>query len=127
MILGMYRTLSKLKVKCFQAIKDHPGILQSELSKSGIGHRSSILKYVFSLCFDGSVVRVRDVVMKTYRLYPRGKEPHVNHEDRLFRHSLYSNNPAYHDVNKGHGDKFFMAFDGSFGILYIDLKMIGGL
>lgn len=123
----MSNSPSKLKVKCLQVIRDQPGILQSDLSKKGIGHRSSIIKYVFSLCFNGSVVRVRDVVMLTYRLYPRGKEPHVNHEDRLFRHSLYSHNPAYHDVNKGHGDKFFMAFDGSFGILYIDLKMIGGL
>jgi len=92
----------------------------------GIGHRSSIIRYVFSLCFDGSVVRVRDDGVQSYRLYPRGKEPHVNHEDKSFRCSLFSNNPAYHNINKQHGDKFYIAFDEAYRILYIDLKMIAG-
>lgn len=30
------------------------------------------------------------------------------------------------DINKLHGDKFFIAFDEFYGILYIDLKMISG-
>ena len=122
-----------LKEKCSQAIRDQPGILQSELGKMGIGHRSSIIRYVFSLCFDGSVVRVRNDDMQSYRLYPRGKEPHIDHEEMLFRRSLHQmsrplffSEPAHYDINKGHGEKFRMAFDEAFGILYIDLKMIAG-
>jgi len=122
----MFNSPSKLKVKCLQAIRDQPGILQSELGKMGIGHRSSIIRYVFSLCFDGSVVRVRNDDMQSYRLYPRGKEPHIDHEDKSFRCSLFSNNPACHDINKQHGEKFRMAFDEAYGLLYIDLKMIAG-
>ena len=122
----MINKRTKLKGKCLQAIRDQPGILQSELGKMGIGHRSSIIRYVFSLCFDGSVVRVRDDGVQSYRLYPRGKEPHVNHEDKSFRCSLFSNNPAYHNINKQHGDKFYIAFDEAYRILYIDLKMIAG-
>ena len=129
----MSNSPSKLKVKCFQAIRDQPGISQSELYKMGIGHRSSIVKHVFSLCFDGSVVRVYDDGMRSYRLYPRGKEPHINCEKMLLRRSLHQTSgslflrdPAHYDINKGHGEKFRMAFDESFGLLYIDLKMIAG-
>jgi len=129
----MSNSPSKLKVKCFQAIRDHPGILQSELGKMGIGHRQSIIKYVFSLCFNGSVVRVRDDVMLSYRLYPRGKEPHINREEIAVRRSLYRKSsfilfsePTHRDINKGHGDAFYMAFDELYKILYIDLKIIAG-
>ena len=130
----MSNTPSKLKGKCLQAIRDQPGILQSELAKMGIGHRSGIIQYVFSLCFNGSVVRVRDDVMLSYRLYPRGKEHHINREELVLRRALYRKSssllfskPAHRDINKGHGDKFYMAFDEFYKILYIDLKMIGGL
>ena len=120
----MSNTPSKLKGKCLQAIRDQPGILQSELAKMGIGHRSSIIQYVFSLCFNGSVVRVRDEVMRSYRLYPKGKEPHINREDKSFRCSLFSNNPAYHDINKQHGDKFRMAFDAAFGLFDLEILQL---
>lgn len=133
MILGMSNSPSKLKGKCLQAIRDQPGILQSEMSKMGIGHRQTITEHVFSLCFNGSVVRVRDEVMHSYRLYPRGKEPQINCEETLFRRSLHQRSsslffsePAHYNINKGHGDKFFMAFDEASGLLYIDLKMIAG-
>lgn len=130
----MVNSPGKLKAKCFQAIRDRPGILQSDLGKMGIGHRQSIMKNVFSLCFDGSVIRVRDAVMLSYRLYPRGKEPQTYREEIGFRQSLFRignsllcNEPACCEINKGHGDKFYMAFDEAFGLFYIDLKMMGGL
>ncbi len=131
MIMSKYPC--KLKEKCLQAIRDRPGVLQSELGKMGIGHRSSIIKHVFSLCFNGSVVRARDDVMLSYRLYPRGKEPQTHHEDRSYRQSLFCrgnsfrfSEPAHREINKGHGDKFYMAFDEAFGLLYIDLRMMAG-
>lgn len=128
----MSNKYSKVKARCLESIRNCPGILQSKLFGMGIGYRSNILSGVFSLCFEGSVVRIRDAVMRSYRLYPKGKEP-LCLEKRDFRQSLFQRNNAFFfkesahpDLNKGHGDKFFIAFDEAFGLLYIDLKMIGG-
>ncbi len=88
-----------------------------------IGHRCSIALQVSRLVYGGSVVRVWDDVMRSWRLYPKGKEPQP-HERKVYKKSLYSKEDRGipHDV---HGEKFMMAFDEAFGLLYIDLKILG--
>ncbi len=128
----MSNKYNKIKVRCLEVIRNCPGILQSELFRMGIGYRSNISNAVFSMCFEGSVVRIRDAITCSYRLYLDGREPPC-HEKRDFRQSLFQRNnalffkeSAHPALNKGHGDKFYMAFDEIFGLLYIDLKMIAG-
>lgn len=120
----MSNNFSKVREKCMEAIRNKPGILQSELYRLGIGHRSDIGYRVFTLCFNGSVVRIRDDVMNSYRLYPKGKEPQTYHKEKAFKRSLFQRS-AEPEINKGHGDKFYMALDEAFGLLYIDLKILG--
>lgn len=129
-MLGMSNNYNKIKARCLEAIRNCPGILQSELFGMGIGHRSNISNGVFSLCFEGSVIRIRDAIMRSYRLYPKGKEPPCR-ERRDFRQSLFRRNnalffneAAHQELNKGHGNKFYMAFDEAYGLLYIDLRII---
>ena len=118
----MSNMFSKVRAKCMEVIRDKPGILRSELYNIDIGHRSSIGVQVSRLVYDGSVVRVWDDVMASWRLYPKGKEPQP-HEHKVYRNSLYSKEKGIpKDV---HGEKFMMAFDEAYGLLYIDLKILG--
>lgn len=128
----MSNNFSKVREKCMEVIRNKPGILQSELYKMGIGHKADIGHRVFSLCFEGCVIRIHDEVTKSYRLYPKGKEPRTIREEKDFKQSLFQNShacffnePAQPGINKGHGDKFYMALDEAFGLLYIDLKILG--
>jgi hypothetical protein len=120
----MSNNFSKVKAKCMEAIRNNPGIMQFELYRMGIGHRGDIVHRIFSLCFEGAVVRIHDDVTNSYRLYPKGKEPQTYHKEKAFKRSLFQRS-AEPEINKGHGDKFYMAFDESFGLLYIDLKILG--
>ena len=108
-----------------ETIRSKPGVMQSEMYLMNIGHRSSIGVQVSRLVYGGSVVRVWDDVMLSWRLYPKGKEPPPFIYEKVYKKSLYSKdgrNPILNDV---HGDKFYMAFDEAFGLLYIDLKILG--
>jgi len=123
-------TLGKLKEKCITAIRKRPGILRAELYRLNIGHRSSVRTRVLDLVYERRVIQAWDKVMGSYRLYPYGKEPPIRqqkeHRVTLYqRHALYLNDVADRDFNKGHGHKFYMAFDEAFEILYIDLKILG--
>ena len=107
-----------------------PGILQCELYNMNIGHRSGIRLKVFSLCYEGRVVRIPD--LHSYRLYPKGKEPQSINTEKEYKqslvhrgHAIFFKEPSQPEINKGHGDKFYTAFDEAFGILYIDLKIMG--
>lgn len=120
----MSNNFSKVRAKCMEAIRDKPGILRSEMFRMGIGHRSNIDSHTSRLVYDGSVVRVWDDVILSWRFYPRGKEPQPHLENRIYRKSLYSRDvsPIPKDA---HGDKFYMAFDEAYKLLYIDLKILG--
>ncbi len=129
-MLGMSNNYNKIKARCLEAIRNCPGILQSELFGMGIGYRSNISNGVFSLCFEGSVIRIRDAIMRSYRLYPKGKEPPCR-ERRDFRQSLFQRNnalffneSAHQELNKGHGDKFYMAFDAAFGLFDLEILQL---
>ena len=117
----------KIKEQCIKAIRERPGILRSELYHLNIGHRCSVRKRVLDLVYERRVIQVWEKV--GYRLYPYGKEPireQKEYRASLYRrNALYLNDVAYRDFNKGHGDKFYMAFDEAFEILYIDLKILG--
>jgi len=105
--------------------------LQRELYKLNIGHRSTIGSRVFSLCYECWVIRIHDSVMNSYRLYPKGKEPRITNTEHYKQslvqrgHASFFNEPSEREINKGHGEKFYMAFDEAFGLLYIDLKILG--
>lgn len=122
---------SKVKAKCLEIIRKNPGILRSELHKMGIGYRTTINLYESRLVYDGTIVRVWDCVMRSYRLYPRGKVPCIV-LPRFYKKNLHSYCGLYFaekpnpDLGEAHGDKFYRAFDEEFGILYIDLKIISG-
>ena len=121
----MSNKFSKIRAKCMEVIRKKPGILRSGLYSMDIGHRSSINIQISRLVYGGSVVRVWDEVMLSWRLFPKGKEPPPFIYERVYKKSLYSKdgrNPILNDV---HGDKFYMAFDEAFGLLYIDLKILG--
>ncbi len=119
------RTRSKIRAKCIEAIKNNPGILRSELYSMNIGHRANIGLQVSKLVYERSVVRVWDDVMGTWKLYPRGKQPEYDpHDNIIYKKSLASQQKSLIPKN-AHNDKFFMAFDEAFGILYIDLKILG--
>lgn len=126
----MSNKISKISAKCMEEIRNKPGILRSELYAMNIGHRSSIQMWVSRLVCDGIVVRVWDDTQRSYRLYPKGKEP-PPHQHKEYKPSLYSRTRGFcHDAadpgfNEGHGDKFYTAFDEAYGLLYIDLKMLG--
>jgi len=123
---------SKIKDKCLKAIKAKPGLLRYELYNMGIGHRTGILLWVSRMVYEGIIVRVWDDVMRSWRLYPKGKEPQLHKpESKMYVNSLFSRNildrkeVADYKFNKGHGNDFYNAFDEAFGILYIDLKILG--
>lgn len=120
----MSNKISKIRAKCMEAIKNKPGILRSEMGYMDIGHRSNIGIQVSRLVYDGSVVRVWDETMLSWRLYPKGKEPHHN-EPKAYKKSLYSKGDATPIFKDAHGDKFYMAFDEAYRLLYIDLKILG--
>lgn len=121
---NMSNNFSKVRAKCMQVIRDKPGILRSEMFRMSIGHRSNIDLHISRLVYGGSVVRVYDDIMKSWRFYPRGKEPQSHLENRIYRKSLYSKDvsPIPKDA---HGDKFYMVFDEAYKLLYIDLKVLG--
>lgn len=121
----MSNMFSKVRAKCMQVIRDKPGILRSEMYLMNIGHRSSIRIQVFSLVYSGRVVRIRDEAMLSDRLYPKGKEPPPFIHEKVYRNSLYSKDKRNQIPKDAHGDKFYMAFDEAYGLLYIDLKILG--
>jgi hypothetical protein len=111
------------KAKFFAVMRQHPGILRTQLYKMNIGPRSSIQLWESKLLFEGKLVRIWDDVLG-WQLYPKGKEPQ-HYKPEIYRPSLWSKEAAP-DINKGHGEQFRMAFDEAFGILYYDLKIIAG-
>jgi len=121
---------SKIKAKCLEAIKNNPGILRSELYTMNIGHSSSIGVQVSRLKYEGCVVAAWDDVMKSFRLYPKGKEPLLP-EHKIRKKTMYPKTRGFFrddadpGVGEGHGDKFYMALDEAYGLLYIDLKILG--
>lgn len=119
----MSNNFSKVRAKCMQVIRDMPGILRSEMYSMDIGHRCSIGTQVSRLVYERRVVRVWDDVMLSWRLYPKGKEPQPHLENRIYRKSLYSKEGSI--PKDAHGEKFRMAFDDYYKILYIDLKILG--
>ena len=121
----MSNNFSKVRAKCMEAIRHTPGILRSELYSTDIGHRSSIGIQVSRLVYSGSVVRAWDDVMQSWRFYPKGKEPPPFIYERVYKKSLYSKDGRNPILKDAHGDKFYMAFDEAFGLLYIDLKILG--
>lgn len=120
----MSNNFSKVRAKCMEVIRGEPGILQSKLYSMHIGHRSNIALYISKLVYGGSFVRIWDDVMLTWRLYPKGKEPQPYHDNRVYKKSLYCRDisPIPKDA---HGEKFRMAFDDYYKILYLDLKILG--
>jgi hypothetical protein len=121
----MSHKFSKVKVKCLEAIRKNPGILQCKLYRMGIAHRSDIGRRIFSLCYEGSVVRIHDIAMNSYRLYPKGKEPQTIEKEKYHNRVHFFGEFAHTEINKGHGDKFYRAFDEAYGLLYIELKILG--
>lgn len=121
----MSNKISKVRAKCMEAIRSKPGILRSELYSMDIGHRCSIGAQVSNLVYSGRVVKIRDDVMLSDRLYPKGKEPPPFIHEKVYRNSLYSKDKRNQIPKDVHGDKFFRAFDEAFGLLYIDLKILG--
>ncbi len=121
----MSNNISKVREKCMEAIRSKPGILRSELYSMDIGHRCSIGAQVSRLVYSGRVVRIWDEVMLSDRLYPKGKEPQPFIYERVYKKSLYSKDGPNTIPKDAHGDKFYMAFDEAFGLLYIDLKILG--
>ncbi len=118
----MSNMFSKIRAKCMEVIRDRPGILRYELYSMDIGHRCSIGTQVSRLVSGGRVVRVWDDVMLSWRLYPKGKEPQPQPQ-KVYKKSLYSKERGI--PNDVHGDKFMMVFDEFYGLLYIDLKILG--
>ncbi len=122
--IGRFRmkTRSKIRAKCIETIKN-PGILRSELYSMNIGHKSNIRLRVSRLVYERRVVRVWDDVIGTWRLYPQGKQPDYNPHNVVYRKSLASQqkSPIHKDI---HGEKFRMAFDDYYKILYIDLRIL---
>lgn len=121
---------SKIKDECIKAIRKKPGIRRSELYDMNIGHRSGVRDRVLDLVYERRVIQAWDKVMGSYRLYPYGKEPPIreqkDHRATLYPvHGLYMKDAADPDFKGGHGDKFYIAFDEAFRILYIDLKILG--
>jgi len=127
----MANTPSKIRVLCLAAIRKTPGMPRYQLYKMGIGHKSTIRILLSRLVYDGAIVRIWDDAVNSWRLYPKGKEP-VAHTQKEYKQNLYPSLALYFkdianpDIGEGHGEKFRMAFDVAFGILYIDLKMIAG-
>jgi len=121
----MSNNISKVRAKCMEAIRSKPGILRSELNSMNIGHRSSIGIQVSRLVYSGRVVRIWDEVMLSDRLYPKGKEPPQFIYKKVYRNSLYSKDGRNPIPKDARGDKFFMAFDTAYELLYIDLKILG--
>ena len=122
---------SKIRTQCLDAIRKTPGMPRSELYRMGIGHKSTIQLWISRLVYERTIVRIWDDAMNTWRLYPKGKEPEPRirekHKKNLYSHrALYFGDKADYDFSKAHGEKFRMAFDEMFRILYIDLKMIAG-
>lgn len=126
----MSNNFSKVKAKCLEAIRNKPGILRSELYTMNIGHSSSIGIQISRLKYEGCVVVAWDDMMRSYRLYLKGKEPSLP-EHKMRKKTMYLKTRGFFrdaadpGVGEGHGDKFFMAFDEAFGLLYIDLKILG--
>lgn len=122
---------SDIRPKVLQTIIDQPGIFMSDLCKIGFAHRNTIYDHVVGLCYDKSITRIRDGACRVYRLYPKGKEPDAYREGKKDKrtvfmrgNSLLRSEPAQKKLNKGHGDTFYMEFDNTFGLLYIDLRMM---
>ena len=113
-----------------ETIRSKPGVMQSEMYLMNIGHRSSIGVQVSRLVYAGRVVRVWDDIMLSWRLYPKGKEPPLP-EHKIWKKTMYPKTRGFFrdaadpGVGEGHGDRFYMAFDVAFGLLYIDLKILG--
>jgi len=126
----MSNMFSKIKAKCMETIRSKPGVMQSEMYLMNIGHRSSIGVQVSRLVYAGRVVRVWDDIMLSWRLYPKGKEPPLP-EHKIRKKTMYPKTRGFFrdaadlGVGEGHGDRFYMAFDVAFGLLYIDLKILG--
>ncbi len=125
-IIGRFvvKTRGKIRAKCIEAIKKNPGILRPELYTMNIGHRSNIGIHISKLVYERIVVRVWDDVMGTWRLYLKGKQPDYDPHVRVYRKSLASQQKSMIPKD-AHNDKFFMAFDEAYGLLYIDLKILG--
>ncbi len=124
-IIGRFvvKTRGKIRAKCIEAIENNPGILRPELYTMNIGHRSNIGIHISKLVYERIVVRVWDDAMGTWRLYPKGKLPPHTRHDVVYRKSLASQHksPISKDL---HGEKFRMAFDEYYKILYMDLRML---
>ena len=118
------RSRSKIRAKCIEVIKGNPGILRSELYSMNIGHKSNIGIQVSKLVYERRVVRVWDDVMG-WRLYSKGQQPEYDPHNIVYKKSLYSKDARNKIPKDARGDKFYMAFDEAYGLLYIDLKMLG--
>jgi len=121
----MSNIISKIRARCMHEIRKKPGILRSELISMDIGHRSSIGIQVSRLVYAESVVRIWDGVMLSWRLYPKGKEPPPFVYGKVYKKSLYFKDRCNPIPKDARGDDFYMAFDEAFGLLYIDLKILG--
>lgn len=120
----MSNNVSKIRERCMEEIRNRPGILRSELYRMNIGHRSSVSMHVSRMVYEGRVVRVWDDIMLSWRLYPKGKEPQPP-DRKEYKRSLFGSGCRSYIPKDAHGDRYYMAFDQAFGLLYIDLKILG--
>jgi len=116
---------SKIRVKCMEEIRKKPGILRTELYSMNIGHRCSIGLQVSRLVYYELVVRIWDDIMRSWRLYPKGTEPQPFIYKTVYKKCIYSKDSRNPIPNAARGGEFYMAFDEAFGLLYIDLKILG--